>query len=495
MDRRQKHRYLERTALIATSFALTAVTGCRATNHEGEGSFIMDTGAPLTTETPLTSSRPLDSGKSFRLGYGYDKMSGERRTSCLDPTKFELQGRNVRSTESKFELVSNKDDLAKQLNIEVNAEASGSYGTVTGSASSKTQIMKTANFSSRSILGVMSFVHRAQEIEIESEYQPLAAGQLTELAANKEGFRLRCGDAYTKSVTTGAAMYVLVNVSSKTSEITDHSTTAHSVKAAFGEVFSATASTSVTKETKETLANLNISVGCFSVGISSDACASSFTAVNGDDINGIITYINNAKTAMATSVASNPGMLVAIDEIFEEYPKPSDRINEPRNEVFFDYTPRLATLRDLLESETQMNSTCSMSTSASCNELRGAFASQIKNCARQQNWADCHPDSIPAIEAAPQAVASGCQAKTFRNESKHSFVEFVLPAKVAGTIIEIPKGAFNKYVFPKCNRVWWDDLRFICENGEWVRNSGRWDADALCHGSPGNSPYVRTGTF
>lgn len=88
-----------------------------------------------------------------------------------------------------------------------------------------------------------------------------------------------------------------------------------------------------------------------------------------------------------------------------------------------------------------------------------------------------------------------CAAQTFRSVSDHTWVEFRLPTGSSGQTINIPGGAHNKYVFPKCNRVWWDNLSFKCNTStcQWEKTTGRWDADALCTGSPGNSPYVFVG--
>ena len=95
---------------------------------------------------------------------------------------------------------------------------------------------------------------------------------------------------------------------------------------------------------------------------------------------------------------------------------------------------------------------------------------------------------------APTVAPKVCSPRVFRVASEHSWAEFRLPQGNEGLIIQIPAGAYNKYVFPKCNRVWWDNLNFTCGSaGVWERTSGNWDADALCHGSPGSSPYVATG--
>jgi 1-phosphatidylinositol phosphodiesterase len=87
-----------------------------------------------------------------------------------------------------------------------------------------------------------------------------------------------------------------------------------------------------------------------------------------------------------------------------------------------------------------------------------------------------------------------CAPKTFRAQSEHSWVEFHLPQGIDGQAIAIPSGAYNHYVFPKCNRVHWDDVTFYCARGAWERTHGSWDSDAMCHGDVPQSPYIRTGT-
>lgn len=88
-----------------------------------------------------------------------------------------------------------------------------------------------------------------------------------------------------------------------------------------------------------------------------------------------------------------------------------------------------------------------------------------------------------------------CPARTWRVQSDHSWAEFRLPDGAAvGQVIAIPGGAHNKYRFPKCNRVHWSDLSFLCTaGGTWERTRGSWDADGACHGSKGGSPYVAVG--
>ncbi|MFK7980896.1 MAG: phosphatidylinositol-specific phospholipase C domain-containing protein [Saprospiraceae bacterium] len=88
-----------------------------------------------------------------------------------------------------------------------------------------------------------------------------------------------------------------------------------------------------------------------------------------------------------------------------------------------------------------------------------------------------------------------CPPETFRNISAKSWVEFRLPQGKGNQSIFIKGGAYNKFSGFKCNRVYWSDLQFSCNPNscKWERVSGKWDADAFCHGSKGNSPYVFTG--
>lgn len=87
-----------------------------------------------------------------------------------------------------------------------------------------------------------------------------------------------------------------------------------------------------------------------------------------------------------------------------------------------------------------------------------------------------------------------CDATHIRNMSHKSFVEFQLPDGAENQQIRIDAGAYNNYVFPACNRVWWDNLVFTCNrNGQWQKTSGNYDADALCHGITPDSPYIKVG--
>jgi len=373
---------------------VTLSSGCRSAH--GGGSFIMDTGAPLTTETAVTSTRPLDNGQSFRLGYGYDSISGQRHSSCLDPATFSIVGRNVRSTDMRFSIINNKEDLAKELNIKVNAEASASYGSVTGSATSKVNILKKSSFSDHTVMGLVTLLHRAQTLELESDGDIIAPVQRATLSSDSKAFRRRCGDVYTRSATTGAALYIAVNIDAKTETISNHVESETEIKAAFANLISASTSTSVSKDTQKTLSKFTISMSCSSVGTSSDACAQPIVATNADDLASIIEFLNKAKTSFSASVDSNPNILVAVDELFQDYPKADSDTETKKFEVFYDYNPQLKIVQNLLQAEMKVNNYCGNIQYPSCDKTRAALASQIKNCAIQDDWPDCDPTQVSA---------------------------------------------------------------------------------------------------
>eukprot|EP00177_Eucheuma_denticulatum_P004615 GFKZ01008398.1.p1 GENE.GFKZ01008398.1~~GFKZ01008398.1.p1 ORF type:complete len:467 (+),score=40.49 GFKZ01008398.1:79-1479(+) len=88
-----------------------------------------------------------------------------------------------------------------------------------------------------------------------------------------------------------------------------------------------------------------------------------------------------------------------------------------------------------------------------------------------------------------------CSPRTWRTQSGKTWAEFRMPEAVVGTSINIQGGAYYKYKFPKCHRATWTDLRFVCSSpsNSWQVASGSWDADAWCHNSNTNQPYLAVG--
>ncbi len=101
--------------------------------------------------------------------------------------------------------------------------------------------------------------------------------------------------------------------------------------------------------------------------------------------------------------------------------------------------------------------------------------------------------TVEQIPEGPQLDGKGtdCAPVSLRNRSAHSSVQFDLPWANVNDRIRIPAGAHNRYVFPACNRVWWDNLVFTCTAAKtWKLTEGRYDADAYCTGSPRKNFYM-----
>ena len=420
MYRRKKRGPMDASArgrgglsLVLLVFTSAVSVRCRTSDS---GSFIMDTGTPLTTETSVTSTRPLDNGQSFRMGYGYDDIAGTRHTSCLDPTSYSLVGRNVRTTDMHFSLINSKEDLANELNIQVNAEASASYGSINGSTTAKVNILKKSSFSDHSVMGLVTLLHRAQMLEVESDGDILNAKMSDLLEKDPKAFRLRCGDEYTRSATTGAALYIAVNADAKSSSITDHAGTENEIKAAFSNLLTASTTATVSKDTQKTLANYSVTMSCSSVGTTSDACAQPIIAVNADDLGSIIDFLNKAKASVAASIDSNPNLLVAVDEQFKEYPKPSTAVDKKKFDVFFDFNPQLNVVHALLQKEVEVNNACGIFQYPSCAKVRSLLAGQIKKCAVQEDWPDCDPSQVN-LDALHKELGSADRGMVVLNSS------------------------------------------------------------------------------
>lgn len=124
---------------------------------------------------------------------------------------------------------------------------------------------------------------------------------------------------------------------------------------------------------------------------------------------------------------------------------------------------------------------------------------------------DCRPvgnlgcDGVPHSGAEVDAcgVCGGdgtgcaqCASKVDYNNHDHgTWVNFQLPNAAHGTRASWQDGIKHKYIFPTCRRVFWRNMAFTCENGNWVRTSGETGyADALCHNN-GNTSQSGITTF
>lgn len=87
-----------------------------------------------------------------------------------------------------------------------------------------------------------------------------------------------------------------------------------------------------------------------------------------------------------------------------------------------------------------------------------------------------------------------CPAKTYRYEYYYAFVEFNLPTTVDGQSVKYLNGKLYAGWKNGCNRIWWSDVEFTCQDGQWQQGTFSHDGDGLCHGSYNwQQPHMKTG--
>ncbi len=388
---------------ILIGFSLSGLfisSACQDTNFGAEdSSFVMaSTGEALSSETEIISSRPADDGSSFRIGYGYDRISGKRFLSCLDSEKYQLAGRNLMETESEITIVDSKEHLATVLDMEINVEASLSLGFISGGYSSKTKILREATFNDRSIVALMKLSHRAQEIGIDSSYEVLSDESIALLKESPEAFRLTCGDAYTRRVATGGSIFILLNLTSNDSDIHNREEVSSTIKAGLGGIFSTTINTNTINDLKNALSSFQVSAHCTSQGITADACGQTFSNASGDNLLAKVTsYLNSSREKALASFSNHPEKFVAIDEGLEDYEKPIDMTGISRSEIFYNYGLYHGHVQILLWVEKDVYAKCRNKNLYVCNRFFELLADQFYYCSRQEQWVDCNPSSLGSI--------------------------------------------------------------------------------------------------
>jgi hypothetical protein len=218
-------------------------------------------------------------------------------------------------------------------------------------------------------------------------------------------FRLQCGDAFSRSVSTGAAVYVIVELQSKSADTQTTRDTNNAVKEAFSALFSASLSAAISKEQQQTLQAYEIKMSCHSVGANSSACSQAVTDIDPNNISPLLTYVEKVKAEFSKSIESQADLFVSINEVLEEYPKPIGLEGKNRQEIFIDFSPQAAVVRELLDREIQINQLCNIKQLKSCPDLRLALAKQMRYCARQETWVDCSPSMVSLDKLLAEAQA------------------------------------------------------------------------------------------
>ena len=338
----------------------------------------------------LLSERPKDGSGSNWIGDGYDNLSGQRRSTCLDMNKTVVRTYPLNRAVDTLYLVGSRSELAKKLQLEVNAEASGVFKTVTGNASVKTTIVRETNISSNSITAIAEYRYLKDELMIYDSIPIMAADKIALLEQDKAAFRRECGDKFTRVIRTGASLFLIFKAE-KTEQTTSSQTQVeNAIKLGFGSLIGANVSSKLSNEQKQIVSKFQISCKCYSEGTSAHPCADNMLNTTGLSLDGadnsILDRIKSAKMALANDI-DNGRNIVTVAEELEQYEIPAVFGNKGLFEVFFDYRSFLEKIQSWLKAEDPVSSLCSAVNflGEECTQAANTISTNIENCAIQRN--------------------------------------------------------------------------------------------------------------
>ncbi len=334
------------------------------------------------------SERPKDA--SNWIGDGYDMLSGQRRASCLDMSQTVIRTYPLNRAVDTLYLVGSRSELANKLQLEVNAETSGTYKTFTGNASIKTAIVRETAVNENSITAVAEYRYLKDEIAVYNSVPLLADDKLALLQQDNVLFRRECGDKLTRVIRTGASLYLIFKAEKV--EQTTHSQTQveSAMKLGFGSIIGFNPSSKLNDEQKQIVSKFKISCKCYSEGTSAHPCADNMLNATGLSLderdNTILERIKSAKMALANDI-DNGRNIVTVDEELEPYEIPSVFGNKGLFEVFFDYRGTLDKIQQWLKVEDQVTALCSSVDflDEACERATRTIGEALENCAVQRN--------------------------------------------------------------------------------------------------------------
>ncbi len=155
------------------------------------------------TDEELLSEGEISPSKAeipLLVGRGFDELTGQQKEFCLDPESIEVSFTPLNSTESNVEIIHSHAELYKNLNIDINFEASGIYQMFTGSGSLSTRIMKNTTITEDEVKVMAQLLYKKEELQIEHPYakaQISAPYRSAEPGSDKAmyEFRSQCGDS------------------------------------------------------------------------------------------------------------------------------------------------------------------------------------------------------------------------------------------------------------------------------------------------------------
>jgi hypothetical protein len=357
------------------------------------GLLTLMTGTALTigchradTSSMSGSSLPEATAR-YNAGDGYDLLTGEIKGSCLNefqPNEFQADPYNA--VIDTTDVVTSREDLARKLGMEANAEMSAIASSVP-KVSLKASILRDAKFSKKNITLLWRFEHSSQQVyspTAEVRFKPEVERWLRQ--KEKIRFRENCGDRYIDSVTLGASLYLVFSVEAVSHDSIDVNKMSSEIEGSFKGLFSAKKGTSIDSEKKKTLENLRISTSCRSSGLSATPCSINDLSVIGMELTDeTIARLNSAISKARDTVREevNAGKnRVEISRTYRPYPVPSELGDH--STAFFGVAPYYERLQSWLKIEGEKNEICALSevTKGECDRLSDVFKKAFFSCSQ-----------------------------------------------------------------------------------------------------------------
>lgn len=79
-----------------------------------------------------------------------------------------------------------------------------------------------------------------------------------------------------------------------------------------------------------------------------------------------------------------------------------------------------------------------------------------------------------------EQVVNACEAKEYTVAITRLKLVYQLPLSPPGTTLNLRAGSKHIYRFPRCHRIWWSDMDFVCKKGQWIR-TGKSGSGPRCH--------------
>jgi len=346
--------------------------------------------APVEGATTIEKGpMPIDYGNLYWLGDGYDALSGQRRVSCLDSEQIQYRAYPVHQSYDTLDIVYSVEELASKLNVEFNAEVSGTYENVTATPAAKTNILKETEISSAAIVAVAEFRYVKDHVAVYGARPSLAPARAASLATDPLEFRGQCGDKFTRSLKRGAALVLVFKAVQIKQLYHDASQVQEAIKIGMNQLFGVSTSLTVTVDQRLILNSFRISARCYSEGASAHPCADNQLNIAGVTLGdaAVLERIAAAKKALAADVEAGSALAV-LDEEFERYAVPAAQRLKLPDDVYFNYAEHLKMIQGWLKVEDQLNSICAAvpGVADACDEARVSLGEDIANCADQNLW-------------------------------------------------------------------------------------------------------------